>query len=278
LRARELEEAAREDSVFDRTATFILIDRQFSSRGDKLRKSIEDQFKAEFQETLATTAEKFGNVGNILEQARSLEEFQRKGWMRQGLDVLCRRGGAEDLGLVRQALKSGFVDYSDADVEYLRRFGEWEDIPLVIAAVERPDAGRNTLLYFEQDDSKYRIAARAVYEIGRTRFSELLAIPAAGRLLAQVVIQASDKVFRTLADTPIVALLRSQDDSVRKAAALKSVRALPKAQVAKILADYLSENERRYYNVVHWLDLGMSAPRDRALAAVEKAIDKEWRQ
>jgi hypothetical protein len=145
-------------------------------------------------------------------------------------------------------------------VEYFRKFGEWEDIPLIIALVERPDAGRNSLLAFVQDNSKYRAAARAIYEIGRTRFSELLGIPAPGRLLAHLVVQASDRVFRALSDVSITVLLRSENDSVRKAAALKSVRALPKARVAGILTDYLSAEERRYYNVVHWLDLGVSAP------------------
>jgi hypothetical protein len=278
LRDRELEEVAREDSILDRAATFILIDRQFSSRGEKLRNSVGDQFKLDFDEALAATAEKFGNMGDLVEKTRSLEDFLRKGLTRKGLNVICRRGGAQDLRRVREALKSGFVDYSEADVEYFRRFGEWEDIPVVIAAVERQDAGRNSLLSAVQDNSKYRKAARAIYEIGRTRFSELLGIPPPGRLLAHLVVQASDRVFRALNDASIKALLRSEDDYVRKAAALKSVRALPKARVAGILTDYLSTEERRYYNVVHWLDLGVSAPRDRALSAVEKILNEEWRQ
>lgn len=267
LRDRELEEAAREESVLDRIATFILTDRQFSSRGGKLRNSVRDQFKAEFDEDLVATTEKFGNMGDLVEKTRSLEDFLRKRLTRKGLDVICRRGGASDLGQVREVVKSGFVEYSAADIEYLRRFGEWEDIPL-----------RNSLLSFVQDSSKYRAAARAIYEIGRTRFSELLAIPAPGRLLAQLVVHASDKVFKALSDASIAALLRSEDDSVRKTTALKSVRALPKARVARILTDYLSADKHRYYNVVHWLDLGASAPRDRALSAVEKILNQEWRQ
>ncbi|MGA7868605.1 MAG: hypothetical protein WCA23_32325, partial [Stellaceae bacterium] len=218
-------------------------------------------------EDLVATTEKFGNMGDLVEKTRSLEDFLRKRLTRKGLDVICRRGGASDLGQVREVVKSGFVEYSAADIEYLRRFGEWEDIPL-----------RNSLLSFVQDSSKYRAAARAIYEIGRTRFSELLAIPAPGRLLAQLVVHASDKVFKALSDASIAALLRSEDDSVRKTTALKSVRALPKARVARILTDYLSADKHRYYNVVHWLDLGASAPRDRALSAVEKILNQEWRQ
>jgi hypothetical protein len=112
--------------------------------------------------------------------------------------------------------------------------------------------------------------------MGRTRLSELLVVPSPGRLLAHLVAEASDKVFRALSDASLTILLGSHDASVRKAAALKCVRALPKGRVTKILADYVSPGQDRYYNVVHWLDLGASAPRDRALLAAEKILTKEW--
>ena len=182
------------------------------------------------------------------------------------------------MGRVRSALKSGFVDYSAADVEYLRRFGEWEDIPLIIEAVERPEAGRNRgILWSALDDSKYRAAARAIYALGRTRLPEVLAMPAPSQLLAHLVAESSDKAFRSLGDASIMLLLRSEAEQVRKSAALKCVRALSKGRVAKLLASYVSGNKFRYYNVVHWLDFGVSTPRVRALLAAENVLNKEWR-
>ena len=51
---------------------------------------------------------------------------------------------------------------------------------------------------------------------------------------------------------------------VRKASALKCGRALPKTRLRQLLDYYISEDAMRHYNVIHWLHLGLSAPRDRA--------------
>ena len=72
--------------------------------------------------------------GDLLEKTRSLERHLRKSLTREGLNVICRRADPKDLGRVREALKSGFVDYSADDIEYLGRFGEWEDISLIIGS------------------------------------------------------------------------------------------------------------------------------------------------
>jgi hypothetical protein len=277
LKDKELEEAAREDSIFDGDAKFILAERHFKRYGESLRKSVNDQYKIEFSQALHTMVERFGGQANLIERTRSLEDFICKGLTRQGLDVICRKAEPRDLGLVRKMQKSNFVDYSAADIEYLRRFGEWEDIPLVIDSVTRPESGRSSLLLSVLDDSKYRTAARAIYALGRTRLPEVLAMQVPSRLLSHLIIVTSDKAFRGLSDNMVTLLLRSEKDAVRKAAALKCIRALPKERVAKLLADYISGDQYRYYNVVHWLDFGVSIPRDRTLSAVEKVIEKEWR-
>ena len=51
---------------------------------------------------------------------------------------------------------------------------------------------------------------------------------------------------------------------------------LTKTRVVKILAAYVLPGEQYYYNVVHWLDLGASLPKDRAESAAKKVIRKEW--
>ena len=77
--------------------------------------------------------------------------------------------------------------------------------------------------------------------------------------------------------------LRSPAGRTRKAAALKCISALSKTRIARILDDYLSGANRghlgrqdRYYNVIHWLDFGVSAPRDRASVAAKKVLNSEW--
>ena len=87
------------------------------------------------------------------------------------------------------------MGYSDADIEYLRKYGEWQDIPLIIKSLDRPEIGRTASLLLAPDTGKYRIAARSIYALGRTRFEELLTLEAQGALLTHLIVESSDKVF-----------------------------------------------------------------------------------
>ena len=62
----ELEEAVREDSIFDQTAQFILVDRQFGRNGQQLRNAVDDLFKADFEQALIAMAKRFGVMVAIL--------------------------------------------------------------------------------------------------------------------------------------------------------------------------------------------------------------------
>lgn len=276
LNDKELEELAYQNPIFNRDPQFVLVKRQFKHRGEDLRKAVDNQFKDEFAKWLNTMAEELKGDSDILQKTRSLEDYIRKDLTRKGLDIICQKGEPQDLGRVREALKSGFVDHSTADVEYLRRFGEWEDIPLIIDSVKRPEALGSQFLLSALDDSKYQTAARAIYALGRTRLHEILAMLAPSQLLTHVIAETSDKTFRGLSDVSIAFLLRSKDDAVRRSTALMCVRSLPKKRVARLLGEYTSGDEYQYYNVIHWLDFGVSTPRDRALQAVKKVLNKEW--
>jgi hypothetical protein len=221
-------------------------------------------------------AEKFAENVDLLKKSRSLENYLRKDLTRKALDVICQKAEPQDLGRVREALKSGFVDYSSVDVDYLRKFGEWEDIQLIIDSLKRPEAGRSTLLLSSVDDYKYQTAARAIYTLGQSRLAEILAMPAPNQLLTCLIDRTSDKAFRSLSDVSITLLFRSEDDAVRRTSALKCVRSLPRRRIAKLFDQYSSGDEDRYYNVIHWLDFGISTPRDRALRAAQKVLNKAW--
>jgi hypothetical protein len=204
---------------------------------------------------------------------KALEEGLTKQFTRLGLDIICRKGSPQDIGRVREVLKSGFVGYSDVDIEYLRRVGEWDDIPLIVASISRPAPGLSLLSDYRQE--RYLLAARAIFHLGRDRVSELLSMPMPSRLLTHLVAELPDKVFRNLADRDITPLLYSEDEKVRKAVSLKCARALPKARVKRLLEQYISSDNTTYYNVVHWLDLATSAPREIATRAAQKALAAE---
>ena len=274
---RDLEQKVSDSLDFHRSAEFVLDERRFSTRGDKLRAAVDDQFKTEFAEKLEKIAQKFGSESDLIERLRSLEDYLRNEFTRKGLDVICRKGGPQDLSRIRSILKNGVVGYSDVGIEYLQKFGEWEDISLIIATLDQSESRRTGLLLAAPDDGKYRSAARAIYSLGRERLDELLSLSAPNRLLSHLIVESSDKAFRALSNNSITQLFRSEHDAVRKAAALKCIRALPKRRLAELLNSYVSGDADRYYNVIHWLDLGVSIPRDRARSAAETVLAREWR-
>src|SRR2546423_63668 len=57
---------------------------------------------------------------------------------------------------------------------------------------------------------------------------------------------------------------------------LKCVRSFPKKRLIDTLQDYVAGEKHRYYNVVHWLDLGVSAPKEIALRSAAKVLAREW--
>lgn len=273
LNDRELEAAMIEDSIFDRDPQFILAERQFKHRGEDLRRCIDNQYKEVFSQTLNKKIAQ--GVLSGLTEIQKLEKFLRGDFTRKGLDIICRKAETCDLGRVRLTLKSGFITPSLLDIEYLRKFGEWEDIPLVIDLIGRPGFEYNIAWSVAFDETKNRIAARTIYELGRGRLPELLAMPALGKLLTQCILEIPDKAFGKLSNESINLLLRSENDSVRKSASLKCVKSLPKGRIAKLLKHYVSDGEFRYYNVIHWLDFGVSTPKDRASLAAKKVFNKD---
>lgn len=271
-----MEELANLDPILDRDPRFVLVHRRFKRYGDEIRSAVDNQYKEEFSKWLDKVSETFS--AELLEKARSLENFIRKDLTRKSLDIICEKADQRDLGLVRETIRSGFVDYSTADIDYLRKFGEWGDIPLIFDSLKLPESGQKVSLLSIPDTSKYRTAARAIYALGRARLSEVLTMPAAVQLLPYFIAETSDKAFRELDDSLITTLLRSENDSIRKCAALKCVMSLPKKRVTKLLDSYITSDGFHYYNVIHWLDFGISVPRDRVLQAVEKVFNNEWKR
>lgn len=270
LTVAQLEE--ERSAIFDQNAYFALIRRNFRLRGDDLRKAVANQFVDRFESLLEEMTKRYGTLTDLIEKTRSLGKHLRSRFTREGLDIICSRLDAADLSLVRAMLASGSVDYSAADLQYLAKFGQWCDIPLVIASLDRPEYGRKyTLLLSIASSTKHDDAARTLYALGKHRLNDLLATTMPGQLLARIIPLIPDKAFQALADAVIVQLMRSEIEDVRKLASLKYVRAFPRRRVKAFLDEYMAADQF-YYNVIYWLDFGISVPRDRMLRAAGKAL------
>ncbi len=271
LTVAQLEEESR-SAIFDQNAFFALIRREFKLRGDDLRKVVANQFIDRFESLVEEMAKRNVSQTDVIEKTRSLGKHLRSTFTREGLDIIVGRLDATDLALVRSMLADGDVDYSAADLRYLAKFGQWCDIPLVIAALERPEHGRKyASLLSIGGGTRYADSARTLYALGKHRLNDLLGLPISGYLLSRIIPLIPDKSFQLLPEGVIAPLLRSESEDVRKFAALKVIRAFPRRRVKNFLEDYMAADQF-FYNVIHWLDFGISAPRERMLRAAGKAL------
>jgi Domain of unknown function (DUF4062) len=53
------------------------------------------------------------------------------------------------------------------------------------------------------------------------------------------------------------------------------IKSLPKSRLKRLLIRYTDHEGSRYYNVIHWLDMGVSLPKDRVESAVQKIVARE---
>ena len=265
-------EGEDQSAIFDQNAYFALSRRDFKSHGDDLRKAVANEFVDRFGALLGEMGKHHSTQTDLVDKIRSLGKHLRGKFTREGLDIICNKLDVTDLPLVRSMLARGSVDYSGSDLRYLAKFGEWHDVPLVIASVERPEYGRKFASMLSiASSTKYDDAARTLYALGKHRPGDLLAIAMPGYLLARVIPLISDKAFRGLSDSIVVPLMRSEAEDVRKLASLKYLRAFPRRRMKQFLDTYMAA-EQFYYNVIHWFDFGISAPRDRMLRAAGKAL------
>jgi hypothetical protein len=121
------------------------------------------------------------------------------------------------------------------------------------------------------DGSRYEEAASVIYALGSDRISELLALELPPGLLVRLMLRVSSRRFREIPESLVIELMRAKDENVRKATVLKAITALTKKRVREILSTYSAAGQF-YYNVIHWLDFGLSVPRRAMLRGAELAL------
>lgn len=274
LRETELNAEAATGPLLEVDAYLEWTERDFGARGSDLRLAIGDQFAAVFAREFETLKRRLGDKSSsTLEGMRQNEPYYRNNLTRASLSVLCRRSEPSDLALVRATLQAGRVSYADEDIEYLAKHGEWQDIELIVAAAKQSDGSGASLLAIA-DTGKYSRAARAIYRIGHKRLLELLELKIPTLMLELLIQLPAERAFKTIPDAILDRLLHSPAVGVRKTTVLKCIRHLPRRRLSNLLALQLEGDQARYYNVAHWLDLGLSAPRDRMLIAAQRELER----
>ena len=235
----------------------------FSKHGDRLRRDIDSAFGPYFEEQIRRMANSFGHEErgqDIIRKARGLEDSIRKELTRKALDVLCRKGSLHDIDRIRTNLRTGYTGTSIEDVTFMAKFGQFDDVGL-LANVEPP--------YFGTALSSPASLGKFQHEVGRALLRMARHVPVAKlysvtmpeAMLKRTIALCPASRFSQISDDALTELLKHDSADVRKAASILAVRTFPKTRTKKILKAYMSSNRFRYYNVFHWLDLGVSMSR-----------------
>ena len=274
LREKELLNCVRQTTVFDDIAYFVLVEKYFRKHATELRTNVDEKFERYFQKGI-DRLRKLGSdsrTDELVRKTKDLEESIRQMLTRRGLDVLCRILRPEDTGRIRDNLKTGFAGTSSLDARYLEKYGQWADIDLLANA--NPPKPEGTILLSNDDTEYYSAAAKAIYRIGQKSISALFDLNLPSVPIESILSVCHASVFRNISDSALFKLLYNEVGGVRKAASMLAVRSFSKKRLVGTLNEYLSGADYRYYNVIHWLDLGVSMSRHESKKIVLSASRK----
>ena len=265
------------DLILNRHAYFALVDKQFSKYGKELRQAVDDGFDVFVDERIKMMAKVFGEESESSNKLRSLKPMLVSEFMNSAVSLLCKKSQSVDIGRIRSALRQdGKNDSISRDlIEFLGRYGEWSDIKLIVEESKATDYSAVSLLS-QSNKERYRFCADAILSISKGRFSEVVGIDMGGDVLSAVIARSTEREFKTLSDDSVLTLLNSQDESVRRAVALKFIRGSSRKRVKEVFDRYLKSGETWYYNVIHWLDMSMSLSSDRVQLAAGKVLAENW--
>ena len=264
LSQRVLSDRLGELQLFDDRTYVALVDKYFSKWSENLRSNVDDRFASYFAERIERLAASLGegSSGETVKKAMELEDYHRKKLTRRGLSTLCDKGDESDLPRVRTELKSEYIETSIDDARFLGKFGGWSDISL-LANSKLPVSGTG-ILSITVDDELATEVARAAYRIGRSDVSRLFSLDLPDVVKTSLLSICPESAFKDVSDKVLFEMLNCKTDGIRKGASLLAVRSFPAKRIRMLLHEYVSADRYRYYNVIHWLDLGASMPRQTA--------------
>ena len=271
LSEQELANIIDVSRMYDDDAYFVRAEKYFTKYIGELRDDIDDTFSAYFEERIRRTETIFPSLSDIsiiqdlISRYREMEDYIRKNLTRRGLDILCRSNKREDLVRIRKNLKENYAGSSKEDAKYLRINGEWEDISLLANCVLLSSAVGYV-------DFKDKIAKAILSMAIKRSVSELVSIEMHADILKRIIELCANSRFSKISDNALFVLFNHESADVRKAASIKAIRTFPVKRIRSVLREYINSDKYRYYNVIHWLDLGASMPRAKARKVARAAV------
>ena len=256
-------------------AYFARAERYFAKYSSQLRSDIDDRFASYFEEKTSRIRAMVGHIDTgekLVKDTRELEDAYRKRLTRRGLDILCRANKHQDLKRIRSNLKSGYALTSTEDARYLGQHGEWADI--VLLANSQKPVPRGLLGRWTEEEHLQQKISTTLLKMSRGHaVSDLFSLEVPTGILREVIGLCPASRFSKISQAILFGLLDHELAEVRKAASIKTVQSMAKGRIRNTLHEYVDGDRYRYYNVIHWLDLGASMSRDDARMVIRATPD-----
>ena len=103
---------------------------------------------------------------------------------------------------------------------------------------------------------------------------ELLKIEMSSFVLVELIMICESSKFSKISDEVLMGLLNNEETDIRKFASLKIIQSFKKNRIKSLLNKYVVCQDYRYYNVIFWLDFGVSMPKSTTKKAVNFILNK----
>ncbi|MGG8297417.1 DUF4062 domain-containing protein [Klebsiella sp. 141251] len=177
-------------------------------------------------------------------------------------DWIASKKNKSDIHLIRSYLKNENSLISSNIISYFSRFGEWCDVNVL---VNYDKSSKWSIKKHDSNPSKLKnMLCQTIIKLSGVKISELLEMHMGEDLRKSIIAKISKAGINRLSIDQVVNLMNSDNSKTREAMCLKYINCVSKEKIIQV-QNIILEKDTYYYNVVHWLDLGVS-------------LKKEWSQ
>lgn len=270
LDQKALKEKIENAGILNDRELLVMYSNFASKTQDEIRKKLADGFKNHFDIAIKK-AEDAGEVSpEIVSRIRKLETSRGRQLRTVAVSILCDLNKSTDLQLVRRTLDKFEVDASESILKFFARFGDWSDIERIKSLGDYPI--ERTAVFGIQKTHFPQQKASAILKLSKNRIADTLALELDISIKKSLAKQIPKRVIADLSDEILTRELNQNDDEYRIIWALRCVQSLSKFRIKTLLDQYVDHDGHRYYNSIHWLDLGASLPRQLVKTISDRAL------
>ena len=262
-----IERRYKDEFRFDGIPLLSLAKKGIDEYISEVKTTLEDGCESHFK--YITSKYNQGSGDNVNSVFDKIENGVKQNICSLYADWIASRMNKNDIQLIRSYLKNENSLISKNIISYFSRFGEWCDVHILVNydkstkwSTPKNDSGPSKLK---------NILCQTIIKLSGVKISELLEMHMDEDLRKSLITKVSKAGINRLSIDKIVNLMNSDNSKTREAICLKYINCVSKEKVTQIQKIIL-EKDTYYYNVVHWLDLGVSLKKEWSQNATDRLL------